>query len=392
MATYSLKKIVILFAFILLCCSSYSQQNEYYQKAAVILKKQVLEEADKDLFEKPITVTAQSSLRSAGGKHDYFSEGDYWWPNPVNIDSPYIQKDGLTNPENFTASRLALIRFSKIVGALACAYQLTHNHKYAAAAMQHCNAWFIDTATLMNPNLLYAQAIKNKVTGRGIGVIDGIQLMEVVQGLTVIQSAQNVDTAKLSAIKRWFKNYLGWVTTHPYGKDEMNAINNHGTCWVMQVACFSKFVGDEQLMRFCSDRFKTILLPNQLAQDGSFPLEIKRTKPYGYSIFNLDAMVTICQILSTKKDNLFTYKTNDGKTIKTAISFLEPYVSNKSSWPFAQDVMYWNDWPVAQPFLLFGANAFENNRWFNTWSTLNHQSSVEEIIRNLPVRNPLIWF
>ncbi len=172
----------------------------------------------------------------------------------------------------------------------------------------------------------------------------------------------------------------------------MNAINNHGTCWVMQVACFSKFVGDEQLMRFCSDRFKTILLPNQLAQDGSFPLEIKRTKPFGYSIFNLDAMVTICQILSTKKDNLFTYKTNDGKTIKTAISFLEPYVSNKSSWPFAQDVMYWNDWPVAQPFLLFGANAFENNRWFNTWSTLNHQSSVEEIIRNLPVRNPLIWF
>ncbi len=205
MATYSLKKIVILFAFILLCCSSYSQQNEYYQKAAVILKKQVLEEADNALLEKPITVTAQSSLRSAGGKHDYFSEGDYWWPNPVNIDSPYIQKDGLTNPENFTASRLALIRFSKIVGALASAYQLTHNHKYAAAAMQHCNAWFIDTATLMNPNLLYAQAIKNKVTGRGIGVIDGIQLMEVVQGLTVIQSAGNVDSAKLSAIKNGLK-------------------------------------------------------------------------------------------------------------------------------------------------------------------------------------------
>ncbi|MFX5793639.1 alginate lyase family protein, partial [Acinetobacter baumannii] len=71
--------------------------------------------------EQPITVTAQSSPRSAGGKHDFFSEGDYWWPNPASVDSPYIQKDGMTNPENFTAHRQAIIRFSRIVGSLAAA-------------------------------------------------------------------------------------------------------------------------------------------------------------------------------------------------------------------------------------------------------------------------------
>jgi hypothetical protein len=53
--------------------------------------------------------------------------------------------------------------------------------------------------------------------------------------------------------------------------------------------------------------------------------------------------------------------------------------------------MYWDYWPVAQPFLLFGANAYNNNDWFATWKKLDHQPKVEEVIRNLPVRHPLIW-
>src|SRR4051812_49544717 len=60
----------------------------------------------------PVTVTAAHSARSAGGPHDYFSEGDYWWPDPQNPDGPYIQKDGLSNPGNFNDHRRALMRFS----------------------------------------------------------------------------------------------------------------------------------------------------------------------------------------------------------------------------------------------------------------------------------------
>src|SRR6476661_772715 len=72
----------------------------------------VLKSADAFLSEKPLTVTAQSSPRSAGGPHDFFSEGDYWWPNPNDPDGSYIQRDGMTNPENFVAHRHAMIRFS----------------------------------------------------------------------------------------------------------------------------------------------------------------------------------------------------------------------------------------------------------------------------------------
>lgn len=361
-------------------------------EATDVLRAHVLEEAAWAMQQQPETVTAHTSERSAGSKHDFFSEGDYWWPNPLSIDSPYIQKDGLTNPGNFVAHRLSMTRLSRIIGALASAYKLTGDNKYVLHAMQHCQAWFVNKQTMMNPNLLYAQAIKGRFTGRGIGIIDTIQLIEVVQGLLSMESSAAIDKATLVTIKNWFAQYINWLTTHKYGKDEMNAENNHGTCWVMQVACFAKFIGNKQMMDFCSNRYKKVLLPKQMAADGSFPLELKRTKPFGYSIFNLDAMATICQVLSSPDDNLYSFTTTDGKSLKKGIEYLYPYVHAKNKWPLVPDVMYWNEWPVAQPFLVFGAKAYNNRQWLQTWKSLEHNPQVDEVIRNLPVRNPLIWF
>jgi len=365
--------------------------SSYYKEAMRVLRAQALEEANKALLLAPITVTDSSCSRSAGGRHDFFSEADYWWPNPQSVDSPYIQRDGMSNPANFTAHRHAMIRFSRIVGALATAYKMTGDEKYVLAALKHCRAWFVDTSTRMNPNLQFAQAIMGRNTGRGIGIIDTIQLMEVVQGLIVMQEAKGMDRPLLEAVKTWFEQYMHWLTTHQYGKDEMNAANNHGTCWAMQTAAFARFTGNKQLMDFCRNRYKTVFLPNQEAPDGSFPQELRRTKPYGYSIFNMDAMTMLCQVLSTKEDNLWEYQTPDGKSIRKAITYLYPYIADKSKWPFAHDVMYWNDWPVAQPFLLFGAEAYQQQDWFNTWKGLNHAPETEEVIRNLPIRHPLIW-
>ena len=367
--------------------------NDFLKTIKQTLQPTILKKAEWALQQQPVTVTASSSPRSAGGKHDFFSEGDYWWPNPVSADSPYIQKDGMTNPDNFVAHRLAMIRFSEIVGSLASAWLLTGNDKYARHALLHCKAWFTDTATKMNPHLLYAQAIKGRATGRGIGIIDAIQLMEVVKGLEVIEKGYpNADKEIINASKKWFADYLQWVSTHQYGLDEKNAANNHGTCWAMQVAVFANFTGNRVLLDTCRNRFKNIFLPKQMAADGSFPQELRRTKPYGYSIFNLDAMVTLCQELSTPADDLWNYELADGRSIGKGIVFLYPYIADKSKWTWSKDVMYWENWPVAQPFLVFGAVAYNNNEWLKTWRSLDHAPTVEEIIRNLPVRNPIIWF
>src|SRR5450759_1838730 len=103
-------------------------------------------------------------------------------------------------------------------------------------------------------------------------------------------------------------------------------------------------------------------------------------------------MTMVCLILSDKENDLWNYATPDGKSIRKGIEYMYPYVNDKATWPFNHDVMYWDNWPVAHPFLLFGASKFNQQSWYNTWTTLEHFPQVEEVIRNLPVRNPVLWF
>ena len=371
--------------------NSFSQENmrEIIGKE---LKINIIGNANLALMQKPITITAERCERSAGGLHDFYSEGDYWWQNPDDPNGPYIQRDGQSNPQNFTAHRKAMIQFSQIIGSLASAYLITKNEKYVKQAFKHLNAWFINENTRMDPSLLYAQAIKGKATGRGIGIIDMIQMIEVAQGIRVMEKAKVVNSKDLTKIKQWFTDYLTWVTTHQYGIDEREAKNNHGTCWVMQVAIFAKLTDNQELIEYCKNRFKNVLLPNQLKADGSFPLELARTKPYGYALFNLDAMTTTCHILSDSKENLWDYTLSEGQNLRKAIEFMYPFIADKNTWAFKKDVMYWDDLPIAQPALLFGYQQYHEKQWLETWKKLEHFPKTDEVIRNLPVRNPLIWF
>ena len=382
-----MKLVVLLLTFATLV----AQDKPTIGRVAEILRPTVLAQAAWAMEQQPVTITDSVCPRSAGGKHDFYSEGDYWWPDPEHPDGPYIQRDGMTNPENFVAHRRAMVRLSRVVGSLASAYRITGDEKYVRHAFRHIEAWFVNPATRMNPSLEYAQAIKGRATGRGIGIIDTIHLMEVAQGIRMMEKAPNVDPGVSSAAKDWFRAYLKWLTTHQYGQDEMKAKNNHGTCWVMQVASFARLTGNQELMDQCRNRFITVLLPEQMAADGSFPQELRRTKPYGYSLFNLDAMAMICQILSDESRDLWNYQSPDGKSVRKGLSFLFPYVADKAKWPYDKDVMYWDDWPVAHPFLVFGALRFGVPEWLETWKRLDHSPKVEEVLRNLPVRNPVIW-
>lgn len=354
-------------------------------------QKFIVKTASEYLDSLPVTVTATFCERSAGGIHDFYSEGDYWWPNPQNPDGPYIQRDGETNPANFVAHRLAMIRFSRIVGMQTSAYLLTGDQKYAAATQKHLEAWFVNPETLMNSGLLYVQAIKGRFTGRGIGIIDAIHLVEVARSVEILEKNKALSLEIIQVTKSWFGELVNWLTTHQYGIDEMNAKNNHGTCWVMQTAMFARLAGNEKVLDFCRERFKTVLLPGQMAADGSFPLELKRTKPYGYSLFNLDAFFTTAKILSTQEENLFDYSTPEGLNLEKGAKFLFPFVADKSKWPYPPDVMFFDEWPVRHPFLLFAGEAYKNKKNSELWQKLEGYPENAEVLRNLPIRNPLLW-
>lgn len=356
-----------------------------------IERGRVLKAANRYLAEQPVTVTATHSARSAGGLHDFFSEADYWWPDPANPNGPYIRRDGMTNPDNFMGHRRALMRFSIQASALCAAWVITNDRRYADHAAAHLRAWFLDERTRMNPNLEYAQAIHGRTTGRGIGIIDTIHLVEVARGASSIESSGALKRSEIDAVRNWFAAYLDWMTTSKNGREERDAKNNHGTCWVMQAAEFARYARNREATDFCRDRFKTALL-GQMATDGSFPLELRRTKPYNYSLFNLDAMSTACRILSESGgEDLWHYELPDGRGMKRAEAFLYPYIRDKSTWPYKHDVMYFEDWPVRQISLLFAGLAYSEPKYIALWRTLNPDPTVEEVIRNYPIRQPVLW-
>lgn len=376
-----------IFAYLAACVLLCAQPVKF--DVAPFDRARVIEAADAYLTQQPVTVTASHSPRSAGALHDFFSEGDYWWPDPKNPGGPYLQRDGMTNPDNFVEHRKALMRLSVEVPALAAAWRITHDKRYANHAALHLRAWFIDAATRMNPNLEYAQAIHGRFTGRGTGIIDTIHLVEIARAVEVL--APTLTGRDFAGIKKWFADYTNWMMTHPYGIAERDATNNHGTCWVMQVAAFAHLTGDEHTLAYANNRFKTVLLPNQEAADGSFPQEMRRTKPYGYSLFNLEAFSTIAQILSVPGDNLWTFELADGRGLRRAVAFIAPFIRDKSKWPMKPDVMYYDQWPMRQSSLLFAGLAFDQRAYVGLWKTLPADSSVDEVIRNFFIRQPVLW-
>jgi hypothetical protein len=354
-------------------------------------RSRVLVAAGKYLKEKPVTITTSTSPRSSGGPHDYFSEGDYWWPDPKNPDGPYIQRDGMSNPANFDDHRKYLLRLSVQMPALAAGWLLTKDARYSNQAIKHLHAWFVDPATRMNPNLQFAQAIHGRFTGRGTGIIDTIHLVEVARATQLLIEGKALSASSSDPIRSWFADYLQWMTTHPNGIAEREAKNNHGTCWAMQVAAFATLTGNTEQQEYVRNRYKTVLLHNQMALDGSFPLEMARTKPYGYSLFNLEAMSAICQILSSNGENLWHFNFSDGRSIEKGAAFMAPFIRDKRKWPKPPDVMYYDEWPMRQSSLLFCGLALDHPEYVDLWKTLKPDSDVEEVIRNFFIRQPTLW-
>jgi len=359
---------------------------------AAIDRARILKAADAALTLEPITITKFRARLSEGGPNDFYSNGDYWWPDPTKTNGlPYIQRDGETNPENFSAHRLAVRQLRDAVAALGAAYKITGDDRYAAKAAGLLHVFFLDTPTRMNPHLRFAQAIPGRSPGRGIGIIDTLHLAEVPLAIAAMQNSPAFPPEVLAGLKEWFRDYLGWILTSKNGLEEAVTKNNHAVaCW-LQVAAFAGLVGDEARLAECRRQFKEVFVPNQMAPDGSFPAELKRTKPYGYSIFQLDNMATLAQMLATTNDNLWTFTLPDGRGMRQAAAYLYPFLADKSKWPLKPDVQSWDGWPARQVCLLFAGLALDESKYLELWKKLPADPTDAEIRRNIAITQPVLW-
>lgn len=298
----------------------------------------LIADADKALTTGPFSVTLKKTKTAPNGNpHDYMSQAPYWWADPSKPDGkPYIRKDGERNPEiyqlNDASQMHALCQTVKILGF---AYYFTGKEQYAEKAASLMNTWFIAENTKMAPNLNYAQYVPGINDGRGIGIIESRALSEIPDALGMMQDSKSITGDLKNGVKQWFAEYLNWLQTSKNGKDEKGSQNNHGTYYDMQVVDFAIFCGNEKLARTIIQKQTIARMDKQFTIDGKQPLELERTKSWGYANMNLYGWCKLAMLADHLGIDLW-HTEKDGRSIKKCIEWLMRYLLKEKEWPYKQ--------------------------------------------------------
>jgi len=292
--------------------------------------------ADLALTQGPWSVTDTRPKDTPAGKNDYFSEGPYWWPDPAAPNGPYLRRDGEVNPDTFTNNYRDMSQLADAVLCLALAGALFSDGRYTERAWLLLRVWFVDAETRMNSNLEFGQAIRGRLWGRGIGLIDTVQLIRLIQGVMILETDIGIDRDVSHGLKAWFRDFLRWMTTSEKGIESRDNGNNHSTWWATQVATYATYLRDETSLLKAWTLFYESIIPKQFLANGSAPKEEERTKSLTYSAMNLDGLSILCRIGQMWQMDLWDFEAENGASPAKAVAYLLPYWEKPSNWTHPQ--------------------------------------------------------
>ncbi len=308
-----------------------SKGNKTYEASY----KKLLSKANNLLTKTPLKVV-DGDVPPTGNLHDFYTIGKFSWPNPNTPDGmPYIRGDGKYNEEAF-GERFDLTRFQQTlnrINTLCLAWFYSGNERYATKAKELLRVWFLDSETAMNPNMNCASALPGVYNGMAVGIIFSVVLIETLDHVRLLQLSTSWDASDDRDLKKWVSDYLNWLQTSKFGKEEKAATNNHGTWYEAQVAAYSLFVGDT--MRLKDSYIQAQKHVNvQLAVDGSLPRETKRPSSFEYSVYGLRAFATLARGLALAGYDLWSFQTPDHRSLEQGFDFLAPYMLGEKAWPY----------------------------------------------------------
>ncbi|HXF09929.1 MAG TPA: alginate lyase family protein [Desulfuromonadaceae bacterium] len=356
---------------------------------AAVEHDRILNMAMNALTAEPVTITKYHAEYSQGTANDFFSQGDSWFPD-TNSDNglPFRQHAGQINPDNFNNHKLCLMNMRDNVAALAAAYKITGNNRYASVAAEWLRVFFLDPATRMNPNLAYAQAVPGVYKGRIIGISDVAALIEIPKAVETLQASSSFPPEVVSGMKQWATNYLDWLTGSTNGDEVAELGNNHTIAYWLHVAAYAKFIDDQDRLDSCNNRFKLFLLPT-VSADGSFG-HIPKMRSYSTSVTVAEYMGAACQILSTPDNNLWQFAASNGRTFRSMFEFIYLYLDDPSKWtkPMESDE---KAWPPREACMVFAGLAYNEPKYLALWKKMHPDPTREDVRRYVVVSQPVLW-
>ncbi|HZE84771.1 MAG TPA: alginate lyase family protein [Puia sp.] len=333
------------------------------QDAAIVqLVSRLRTEADKFLPMRPVSVMDKPTMPPSGDKHDYMSRAPYFWYDSTKPNGlPYVNRDGQRNPEIYLITdRRYVGELSNACRVLALAWWLTGEKKYAVKASELLTHWFIEDSTRMKPNLEYAQAVPGLNNGRGIGIIESISLMGIVDAAGLLEGSAAWTKNDATALRTWYAQYLDWMLTSKNGKDEHGTRNNHGTWYLVQATDFALYTGDTATARRLAAEGSQ-RIDKQVEKDGRMPLELERTTALHYCTYNLQAYFALATLAKQTGIDLWNYENPQGASIRTALDWLKPYALGEKKWEYQQIDKYNSNEYIA--LLMVAASAYHDPQY-----------------------------
>ena len=353
-------------------------------------RDRILKAAVNALVTEPVTITKYHAPFTEGGTNDFYSQGESWYPNPAAPNGlPFHQQPGTVNPDIFTEHRKCLTQLRDNVAALAAAYKLTGNSRYATVAAEWLRVFFVDPATRMKPNLNYAEAVPGVYRGRSIGTSDTVPMAEVAKAIKAVQDSPGFPENIRDGVKQWSSDYLEWLMTSTNGDDVANMGNNHSVVYWLQVAAFAELVGDQDQLTTCRTRFKSFLLP-QVGADGAFT-RVPKARTYVTVLCVSEELADLCQIISTSDDDLWHFTTPAGRTLRANVDYIAPYLEDKTRWSKTGTDIGDSEWPVRQGSLLFASLALDEPKYLSIWKRLPADPTDYRVRWDMVVTQPILW-
>jgi hypothetical protein len=299
---------------------------------------EIREEADKAMEFKPVSVIDKPATPPSGDKHDYMSLSPYWFPDPKKPDGkPFIRKDGVVNPDRDRYDLPKMEATADAIGALAMGYYFTGNEAYAEKAAALIRAWFFAPETRMNPNCKYAQFIPGvEEENRAAGVIETNRLRKVVDADGLLAGSKHWSAEESKQLKQWFESFLTYLMESEQGKKEQDAPNNHGTFFGVQAATYALYLDKRDLAKQIIVTHGRDRVAKQIEPDGRQPHELERTKAFDYSRFNILAHQDLSMLGQRVGLDLWNFQTDDGRSVRKALDWLQPYATGEKSWEYQQ--------------------------------------------------------
>ncbi len=295
--------------------------------------------ANEELTKAPNPVTNKTQAPPSGDKHDYMSIAPYRWPNPETEDGfPWIVRDGEINPMS-RGNDTDKVRLSGMFGGLSklsMAFYFSGEVKYADKAKSILKTWFIDEATKVNPHINFGQGIPGEVDGRRAGIIEWRSISTVINTIQLLQSDGLWSEEEMKVLNTWLTDYYAWLKTSQLGIDNDNGLQNHSTCYDYQMVGLARYLGLEAdaISRLEAAKIKRI--EAQFTPEGKQPREIGRTKSIHYCSMNLRVMTFVAEMGMPLGVDLWNYTSADGKSMKNAFEFLQPFAEGKEKWTYKQ--------------------------------------------------------